>query len=347
MKSMPSKPTGSRRTGQRGLPERSPLHHLHPLYLSMPTLSLKTHETVQDILGSLQASLELGERLPAETLTQHLRHRNSSIRKLAIELLEYSNDPQSIPALLEAAADSDIEIGILASEVITAFRHQDAIPHLIEGLRHERAEVRLSAVNALRERRSPLAIDGLLATLRDSEPEVRRQSVQALAKYRRGDLVPALRNALSDESPAVRRTVVAAFADFESGFVLADVVFALNDRDWQVRREAAAALWHFPEAEAITALRTALYDSVWQVQREAALSLSRLKVDGGEEVAEFLLHELAAMRIASIIALAASGNPSWAARIEPLLNDPDPGVQQSARRALKRLASFKSQLIEL
>jgi len=313
----------------------------------MPTLTSETYETTQEILESLQISLRLGERLPVETLTGYLHHRNSTIRKFAIELLEYSNDPASIPALLEVAADGDIEVSILASEVITSFRHLEAIPRLIEGLRHERAEVRLSAVNALRDRRAVAAIEGLLITLNDSEPEVRRQSVQALGKYRRGELLPALRRAFRDESPSVRRTVVAAFADYEAAFVLSDLTGALRDADWQVRREAAAALWRFPEPEAVAGLRTALFDSVWQVQREAALSLSRLKVDGGEDVANFLLHDLAAMRIASIIALAASGNPSWAARIEPLLNDPDPGVQQSARRALERLASFKTQLIEL
>ena len=77
--------------------------------------------------------------------------------------------------------------------------------------------------------------------------------------------------------------------------------------------------------------------------REAALSLSRLQAGGDERLAGLLLHELADLRIAAAVALGESQNPAWIARLEPLLNDPDTGVQKSARRAIERLALAKRQ----
>ena len=57
-------------------------------------------------------------------------------------MLEYNNDPIAIPALLEAAADQNIEISIAAGEVLRSFRNPEAIPALIAGIGSSRAETR-------------------------------------------------------------------------------------------------------------------------------------------------------------------------------------------------------------
>ena len=46
--------------------------------------------------------------------------------------------------------------------------------------------------------------------------------------------------------------------------------------------------------------------------------------------------------MAAAVALGESRNPAWIARLQLLLNDPDTGVQKSARRAIERLASSKT-----
>jgi HEAT repeat protein len=109
----------------------------------------------------------------------------------------------------------------------------------------------------------------------------------------------------------------------------------LSDDNWQVRREAAAALGHFPGQATEAALRDTLGDAAWPVAREAAFRACR----PATVVAALLLHELADLRIAAAVALGESQNPAWTARLEPLLNDPDTGVQKSAGRAIQRLAS--------
>ncbi len=300
-------------------------------------------EQTQHIFLTLVESLEDGEHLPTKILVTYLQHPEDAIRKLAVELIENGNDPAAIPALLRAAADSNIEVSLAASEVLRAFRNPAAVEYLIEGLGHPAPETRLAAVVALRERRAPGAVDGLLRRIEDGEPEVRREAVVALAHYRNHDLLPALRSALRDESPAVRKVAVAVVAEFDGALVFDDLVIALSDNNWQVRREAVTALERFPGQAAEAALHDTLGDSAWQVAREAALSLSRLQAGDDERVAGLLSHELADLRAAGAVALGESKNPAWIARLEPLLNDPDTGVQKSARRAIERLASVKRQ----
>ena len=164
----------------------------------------------------------------------------------------------------------------------------------------------------------------------------------ALAHYRDHDLLPALRSALRDQSPAVRKVAVASVADFDGALVFDDLIVALSDQNWKVRREAAIALRRFPGKAAVAALLDALGDHAWQVAREAALSLTSLRAADDERVARLLLHELADLRAAAAGALGESQNPAWIARLEPLRNDPDTGVQKSARRAIGRLASLRN-----
>jgi HEAT repeat protein len=301
--------------------------------------------STQHIFVTLAESLEDGEQLPTETLINYLRHPEDAIRRLTVELLEYNNDPIAIPALLEAAADANIEISIAAGDVLRSFRNVAGIPKLIEGLSSTRPETRLAAVVALRDRRAPSAVEDLLRSLGDPEPEVRREAVLALAQYRRDDLLLAFRSALRDESPAVRKVAVSVIAEFDSAFVFDDLILALDDPNWQVRREAAIALGRFPGQAAQAALLDSLNDSSWQVVRESVVSLGKLRPPGLGEVARLLLHELADLRIAVAVALGESRNPAWIERLEPLLNDPDTGVQKSARRAIERLASVKHQIV--
>jgi HEAT repeat protein len=137
-------------------------------------------EQTQHIFLTLVESLEDGERLPTKILVTYLQHPEDAIRKLAVELIEYGNDPAAIPALLH----SNIEVSLSASEVLRSFRNPAAVEYLIEGLSHPAPETRLAAVVALRERRAPGAVDGVLRNLSDVEPEVRREAVIALAHYR-------------------------------------------------------------------------------------------------------------------------------------------------------------------
>ncbi|MDD5201160.1 MAG: hypothetical protein PHC88_15320, partial [Terrimicrobiaceae bacterium] len=64
-------------------------------------MRLLSESNPRELFASLTRALKNGERLPAEELTPHLLHPEESIRRAALELLESSADPGSVPALLE------------------------------------------------------------------------------------------------------------------------------------------------------------------------------------------------------------------------------------------------------
>lgn len=294
-------------------------------------------ERTRQLFETLAENLEAGEPLPIEILSTYLRHPEDAVRKVAVELLEYTNDLAAIPVLLKAVSDPNVEVSISAGEVLRSFRHPEVVKHLISALKDGAAETRVAAVAALRDRHALEAKDALRARLSDSEPEVRREAVLALLHYHDSELLPDLRSALRDPSAAVRKAAVAAVAEFDSAFVFDDLIALLSDDNWQVRREAASALSRFPGQATQAAFVDVLSDPAWQVVREAVAGLSRLRAGGNEHVAALLAHELATLRIAAADALGTSHDARWIPRLDAARVDAVPDVRRAVERAIFRL----------
>ena len=95
-----------------------------------------------------------GGPLATKLLVTYLQHPEPSIRRLAIEVMQLENDPAAIPALLRATADTNVEVSLLASEVLRSFQNPAAVEHLAAGLESSAPETRLAAVVALRAPRT-------------------------------------------------------------------------------------------------------------------------------------------------------------------------------------------------
>ena len=303
----------------------------------MPVLS---EFTTRELRGNLSNAIRSGEVLPAAELTPHLLHSEETVRRLALELLERSADPASVPALLDATADASFEVSIAATELLRSLSDPAVAAPLTAGLSHPAAEARLAAVVALRKHRPPAAIPALVLALGDSESTIRREVVLTLAAYRAPDLVTALRSALRDSSALVRRAAVGVLPDFDSAFVFDDLILALDDEDWQVRREAARGLRRFPGQAALAALlRESLHDEAWQVVREAALGLGSLRARIDHRLVNRLQHPASEVRAAAATTLGESGEVAWRHALEPLLQDADAAVRAVARHAFAKLSS--------
>ncbi len=234
-------------------------------------------ERTRQLFETLAENLEAGEPLPIEILSTYLRHPEDAVRKVAVELLEYTNDLAAIPVLLKAVSDPNVEVSISAGEVLRSFRHTE-----VGEASHRSFERRRNrdSRGCCRRASRPACRRGKGRPARasaDSEPEVRREAVLALLHYHDSELLPDLRSALRDPSAAVRKAAVAAVAEFDSAFVFDDLIALLSDDNWQVRREAASALARFPGQATQAALIDALSDPAWQVVREAVAGLSRLR----------------------------------------------------------------------
>src|SRR4029077_18991004 len=135
------------------------------------SLALDDQQT-QQIFLTLAESLEGGEALPTRLLVTYLQHPEAAIRRLAIEAIQLENDPAAVPALLQATADANVEVSLLASEVLRSFQAPAAVGHLVAGLESSVPDTRHAALDALRERRKTEALGALVRRLSDPEPEI-------------------------------------------------------------------------------------------------------------------------------------------------------------------------------
>jgi HEAT repeat protein len=295
------------------------------------------------LVRRLRESLEDGKPTPVEKLIPLLRHEDAEVWGLALELLEYHNDPAAIPAVLEAAADEQIGLAVAAADVLRYFRNPGADRELIAGLRHESLPVRLAAISALRERRSLAALEPLVSLLGDIHAEIRKEAVITLASYQRQDLLLAVRSAVRDGDPTVRRIAVESLADFENAAVFGDLLTALSDEGWQVRREAARALARVPGQATAYALRMALEDSSWQVVAESLTSLGRISAAVDRQILALLHHGIPEVRAAAAAAVGQSNDPGLVPYLGALLQDPDQAVAKSTRLSISRLNAIASE----
>jgi len=252
------------------------------------------------LIRELRESLEGGGPTPVERLIPLIRHRNAEVWGLALELLEYHNDPTAIPAMLEAAADEQIGLAVAAAEVLRYLRNPGADRELIAGLRHDSLPVRLAAISALRERRSTSAVEPLVSLLGDIHVEIRREAVVALASYHRADLLLAVRLAVRAlgkvSGPATAYALRMALEDpiwqivVESltslGRISADVdrriLSLLHHEIPEVRAAAAAAVGQSNDPRHIPDLELLLSDSEQAVAKAIRLSIARLRAVASE-----------------------------------------------------------------
>lgn len=117
-------------------------------------------------------------------LTQLLQQEES--RFLATEALTQIRHPQTIPALLEVAADPNPQIRALAIEALGSFHDQQVLPILLNALTDPVATVRKEAVIALGVRSDLLPevdlVEKLKPLLWDIRPEVCQQAQLAMAR---------------------------------------------------------------------------------------------------------------------------------------------------------------------
>ena len=156
----------------------------------------------------------------------------------------------SMPALIEALADSDARVRGAATEAIARFGRgaQHAVPALLVNLTDPAPDVRRRTLEALISIQPPVdtTVRALRGALSDSIPANRAAAAYMLGELGR-NANPAfeeLVSALEDPAPDVRASVVSALAAIRPGdqTSLGLIRQKLQDPDARVRRHAADAI---------------------------------------------------------------------------------------------------------
>jgi HEAT repeat protein len=294
------------------------------------------HGDADERVVALTELLEEPEGIPAQIILPLLDDGEPAVRMLTIRLLEEIGDPQAIPSLIAKVTDRDEPVARAAEAALREFRTPAAIPYLIDCVLSSSAPARTAALVALRDFKSEEAAVTFIEAVADASPRVRREAILGLAYLKRLQDFEVLRRAIRDPDPEVRRVAVEAAAGFNESIV-PDLIRAIEDPEWQVRASAATSLGHFSSKNGTAALVGALCDSHWQVTKEAILGLRSSTIEVSDNIVPFLKHESTDIRIAAAAALGAVGDSSHIVALQPLLHDPDTGVQKAAQRSIQHL----------
>ena len=215
---------------------------------ALTAFELSRLESYEFLPGQRQRFLRETESLLREEAGGDPRVR----RALAI-VLGRTAEPSSVPVLLEAAEDSDVETQIYALWALGAIADPRALDTLIDQLRGEDPGVRKTAAFALGELNDSRATAPLRVALQDSTPDVTWNAAISLARLGDESSLPTLLAILDrrfgktaaspTQQEALLINVIRSLQGFHQAAVLDRLRSVANsDSSVRVRGEARLAL---------------------------------------------------------------------------------------------------------
>ncbi len=258
----------------------------------------------------LWAAVALNGNSSAEVvaaLVKALDDEDDRVRVRAADALAGVLDPKVLDPLVKATGDTNAEVRTWAVIGLGNYTDKKALDALVAALRDTEVEVRVAAADSLGRTGSPEATPHLIARFNDfaEQGEVRAAAARAVGGLRDSRAVPALLGLLSDNDPKVRQWVASALGRIGDSRAVDPLIGALSDSDPAVRGWAALALARFRDRRIIDPLLKAAKDSEAQVRARVVLALQ-----------------------------VAANDPRVKAALQEAAADPDPTVQENAKKAL-------------
>jgi HEAT repeat protein len=238
-------------------------------------------------------------------LAYQAAHGSASERRQAVRLLaQYPST--TLPALLGALDDDDLEVQLAAAEALADRRAAEAGPTLLDWLSDKDPARRAAGVRGLGAIGDPRAGAGLARALADADASVRLAAVEALTAQGSAASNPlaiglddkdsrvrarvaealaaapdpaafaALSGHVRDEAIEVRVNCLRALGKLRDPRSVAVLISALNDADEVVRLAALAALGDSAQSSAVAPLRASL-SAAPRLARTALAALGRIE----------------------------------------------------------------------
>ena len=287
------------------------------------------------------------------------------LRMAAANALGRLNDPNTVPALVEALEDEDPRVRLRACHACGTIADPRTVPRLVDRL-DDQSRIRHAAANALGAIATDRALSALVELLDDDDESIRRIAASALGEANNARPIEPLARALGDDSEIVRKAAVYSIIELLSNVptdrshtVRDRVVSQLREtgdaaaieplveilrkgRQDRQRRNAAWILGRVAESDseiAIAALADALADGD---ERTAQFSATSLASIGGPVVESALLERLdpdveEGARAKAAFVLGQVGGTQARERLEKLTDDDSAAVRKRAFAAVSKL----------
>ena len=301
----------------------------------------------------------------ARRFARALSAERPELRMAAANALGRLNDPDTVPALVNALEDEDPRVRLRACHACGSIADPRTVPGLVDRL-GDQPRIRHAAANALGAIASDRALSALVELLEDDDESIRRIAASALGEANNARPIEPLARALGDDSEIVRKAAVYSILELLSN-VPTDRSHAVRDRvvsqlretgdataieplveiirkgrqDRQ-RRNAAWILGRVADSDsgaAIGALADALADEDERTAQFAATSLASI---GGPVVESALLDRLDSdveegARAKAAFVLGQVGGTQARDRLEKLTDDDSAAVRKRAFAAMSKL----------
>ncbi len=246
----------------------------------------------------------LAEALKQAEALDHAQHRQ------LIRLLEQSQDPRAVPAIVIALGSdmSTVTEPAALALVKLATHNPECAVALIQQMKTVAAPTRSAIAHVLAETGQP--VFNLVAdALKDANAEIRQGAAWAFGSMRDPRAVDLLIGALTDENPHVRGSAAWALGKLGDRRALQPLIARLSDPDLKARFGVIEALGDLGDPQAIPALTNLLKDDDTTIRATAVRSLGLL------------------------------GDLSVLDTIKGAMNDANLGVRNAARQAAVHLES--------
>jgi HEAT repeat protein len=148
------------------------------------------YEREQAVNHLLDAITKIGKAVVPE-LIEALGDNESTVRRLAAQLLTRLPDERAVGPLTDSLYDTHFDVCRASAEALASIG-APALPILLEALHHPEVWIRQQAVIGLSKSHDPEVLPALLDLLNDESREVRKQVVQVLGQLRDRRAVPPL-----------------------------------------------------------------------------------------------------------------------------------------------------------
>ena len=246
----------------------------------------------------------------AERVARDMGSSDPSTRHAAARDLSALGAKRAGPLVLQALADPDDDVRLLAADAAMRLRIAGATDAMVSWLNAAYPRLRRKACEVAKALPDPRTVPALSRTLGDADAEVRAAAAEALGRQPSPDAVPPLLGRLDDPAPAVRVAIVAALARLADVRAVVPLVGKVQDSAADVRQAVARALGDLGDTRASAALVLILRDQNNEVRRDALASLGRLRsAEAVDAISPFATERTSPLRVAALAALGRIGTP--------------------------------------
>ena len=285
--------------------------------------------------GVVLAIAKLQDARAGNALTGVLADPNPLVRAAAADALGDLGHEGAFEPLMGLLSDGEAQTRVAAVRALGKLKNPAAIEKLVHLLQDKSQEVKKAAIVALGQIGEPSSVRHLLPLMKDPALEVRQSAIEALMRIGAPESIETLIEALVDASKGIRQAALEALEKINPGWESAEAALramavlqtAMSSRDYWIRYAAADILnriIHRQPPEAIPAEITALLAN----HNAAVAALLESLEDRDSEI-----------RQAAAEALGRMADSRTIGPLTSRLNDEDPWVRRSVRRALETLGS--------